>query len=430
MKPISTYPAAMAAALHQRWEERDFPSDALPDLQATVSLLDIVYQASLLCEESEPVQCRIIVSSADDFASEVADGGSRLQVLRFSERCELTPHQIRKLASAAGYYRALLAVELNAAGDAFIWGMINTGTEWVNRIETSFPGETMLPSKLVVHCVGPGHLIVASGYARILETSGGRLLTEGFDPFRSQWLSQRFGGVRGDILQSMRGRETDERDDGELSGTKICETFVRDAAQSVVRRTLRLVRTRGHGGMLVYVPETIARSSVLERWLRLRVHFKEDDSTLRFRRLIVRLLSRAREVGTRMGLRSVTYDDYHKMQDSELLRIEEALIEFGHFLADLMSVDGTMVLDQSFRLIGFGGEILGDSHVDIIHRALNVEATASIAERADSSGTRHRSAYRFVSGWPDSIAVVVSQDGDVRFVAQHEGRVTYWPYLP
>lgn len=48
----------------------------------------------------------------------------------------------------------------------------------------------------------------------------------------------------------------------------------------------------------------------------------------------------------------------------------------------------------------------------------------------DSSSHRHRSAYRLVNGLNQSIAVVVSQDGDVRFVAHHNGKLTYWPYLP
>ena len=118
------------------------------------------------------------------------------------------------------------------------------------------------------------------------------------------------------------------------------------------------------------------------------------------------------------------------MRDTELAAFDDELIQFGHFLADLMSVDGSLVLDRSFRLIGFGGEILGDSPARVIHRALDLEAESCLAEPADSSGTRHRSAYRLVKGFPEAIAIVVSQDGDVRFVAHHNQKLAYWPYLP
>ena len=62
------------------------------------------------------------------------------------------------------------------------------------------------------------------------------------------------------------------------------------------------------------------------------------------------------------------------MRDISLGRLHESLVEFSHFLADLMSVDGCLVLSREFRIIGFGGEILGDSHVSVIERAIDLEA--------------------------------------------------------
>ena len=190
------------------------------------------------------------------------------------------------------------------------------------------------------------------------------------------------------------------------------------------------MRLRGHGGMLVYLPENAGETSIPDEWFRFRVRFQPDDSTIRFRRLMVKMMSRVASIGEARGMAVVTLDDYVQMHDAELAKIDAALIEFSHLLADMMSVDGSLVMDRSFRLIGFGGEILGSSHVSTIHRALDLEAENTVAERSDSSGTRHRSAYRLVNGLNDAIAVVVSQDGDVRFVACHNQKLTYWPYLP
>jgi hypothetical protein len=44
-------------------------------------------------------------------------------------------------------------------------------------------------------------------------------------------------------------------------------------------------------------------------------------------------------------------------------------------------------------------------------------------------GTRHRSAYRLCRTLQDVLAVVVSQDGQVRFVRWLDGEVTYWDQL-
>jgi hypothetical protein len=423
----SNYPSEIADAVCQRWAAA-CPQHAriLPAKEDIAHLLDVMYQASLLREETEPVLCRIVIGEPSDFEHELQNGASPLHVLRFEEPCELSPHQIRKLAAAAGYYRSLLAVRFDSEGNSIIWGIVTTGTDWVNRVDSATEQARELPPNLVLHCLGPGHVIASSGYSRILESSGGRILTEGFDPFRAKWLPQRFGHVRTELMEII-DREVADLDH---ASTKMCDDFVRDLAQSVVRRTLRLVRNRQHGGMLVYLSDEALRNPDISRWLRFRVRFTDDDSTQRFRRLMLRVIHRARQIGHEQSLSKVTYRDYRRMRDSELAELEESLIDFGHFLADLMSVDGALVLDRNFRLVGFGAEILGDTPVHSIHRAKDLEATETIHERADSSGTRHRSAYRLVTGLPDSIAIVVSQDGDVRFVAHHQERLTYWPYLP
>jgi hypothetical protein len=423
----SNYPFEIAEAVCQRWAAA-YPhhTNVLPAKEDIAHLIDAMYQASLLREETEPVLCRIIIGEPSDFECELQNGASPLHVLQFEEPCELSPHQIRKLAAAAGYYRSLLSVRVDSQGNFVIWGIVATGTDWVNRVDSSSEQARELPPNLVLHCLGPGHLIASSGFSRILESSGGRILTEGFDPFRAKWLPQRFGHMRTEMMEII-DREVAELDH---ASTKMCDDFVRDLAQSVVRRTLRLVRNRQHGGMLVYLSDGALCKPDISRWLRFRVRFTEDDSTQRFRRLMLQVIRRARQIGHEQALPKVTYRDYRTMRDSELAELEESLIDFGHFLADLMSVDGALVLDRNFRLIGFGAEILGDIPVHTIHRAKDLEAAETIHERADASGTRHRSAYRLVTGLPDTIAIVVSQDGDVRFVAHHQDRLTYWPYLP
>jgi len=51
-------------------------------------------------------------------------------------------------------------------------------------------------------------------------------------------------------------------------------------------------------------------------------------------------------------------------------------------------------------------------------------------EPAENSGTRHRAAYRLAAAMPETIVCVISQDETIRFVANRNGNVTYWPYLP
>lgn len=418
---LSFYPVGMASALRQQWVRSGYSDQLLPDDRSLSIILDRLYQASLLREEGVPVKCRVIVASPDALQAP-ADPEQQFVVLRFANACELTPHDIRKLAAAAGFYRALLAVEAKPDKAPVIWGIVITGTKWVNRFGSERFDEADLPPSPVLQILSPGHLLAACGYQRVFELSGGKLLTEGLDPFRSAWLTERFSGLHTSLLEEL----------GEAlpSQTQLCDYFVRDVAQSVMRRVLGLVRGRGHGGMLVYLAGDVRGDVPAERWFRFRIRFADDHATLWFRSLLARLVARVLSVGGELGLPVCRWSDYRQMHDPELAVIDDALIGFGHVLADLMSVDGSVILDRDFRLVGFGSEILGESHVRQIHRAYDLEAERIFVEPADSAGTRHRSAYRLVDGLPGSVAVVVSQDGDVRFVAHHRQKLTYWPYLP
>jgi DNA integrity scanning protein DisA with diadenylate cyclase activity len=65
-----------------------------------------------------------------------------------------------------------------------------------------------------------------------------------------------------------------------------------------------------------------------------------------------------------------------------------------------------------------------------VRRGLDLEADHFATEVVDLVGTRHRSAYRFCAAVPSAVALVVSQDGGVRFVAHHRDHVTYWDHGP
>jgi hypothetical protein len=79
------------------------------------------------------------------------------------------------------------------------------------------------------------------------------------------------------------------------------------------------------------------------------------------------------------------------------------------------------------ELLGFGGMISGGLPVvNNVARALDLEGEGVVEEGAEEVGARHRSAYRLVGALPGVLAVVVSQDGGVRFVSSRKDRVTYW----
>jgi hypothetical protein len=116
--------------------------------------------------------------------------------------------------------------------------------------------------------------------------------------------------------------------------------------------------------------------------------------------------------------------------DTELSDMDEALFDFAHFLADLMAVDGALVVTQALDLVGFGAELRFEAiSLKSVRHALDLEGEIWANEPLDNVGTRHRAVYRFCRGYPRCLAIVVSQDGSVQFVRNHNGAVTYWNQL-
>lgn len=419
-EPI-VYPPAFAERVVEAWAKLDDNPQPAPAVKCVGKILDVLYQASFLYEEGEPVRCRVVLADPEDCKQ--GDGPpTGFHILRFAEPREFTPEEIRKLAPAASYYRSILGIHYNADRGVSIWGIVETGTRWVNRIDGGRFDGAPLPPHLLVHVISPGHLLTACGYRRLVELDGGRVQQTGFDPFKSEWLARHFRPVR----EWLQKRLAETR----LEGANVEDSFIRMMAQSVVRRVLSLVRRRAHGGMMICLPQESPDLQSLARVLRIRCPFGSRPSTEHFSELMLRAMARLSLVGHRHGFESVSWENYQNIDDHILSEIDESFVEFAHLLADLMAVDGALILTKRLELVGFGGEVLGEKPITEVFRAMDLNGTVTHREMADGYGTRHRSAYRFVAEVPESLIIVISQDGAVRFVTSREDRVVYWPYLP
>ena len=79
------------------------------------------------------------------------------------------------------------------------------------------------------------------------------------------------------------------------------------------------------------------------------------------------------------------------------------------------------------HFLGLGlAEGAGRVVLNIVQQALDVEGERRLPEPANAVGTRHRAAYRFVTAHPRGLAIVISLDGIVRFVANLDGQIVYW----
>jgi hypothetical protein len=124
---------------------------------------------------------------------------------------------------------------------------------------------------------------------------------------------------------------------------------------------------------------------------------------------------------------AVGWEEFEATTVAQIETLDEALFEIAHMIAGLAAADGAVVMSKDNELLGFGGMVSGRlPDLKCVWRALDLEGEKVVEEGTANVGARHRSAYRLCGTLPGSVAVVISQDGGVRWVCQKGGRVTYW----
>jgi hypothetical protein len=200
--------------------------------------------------------------------------------------------------------------------------------------------------------------------------------------------------------------------------------------QQLVRRTIAQVRLARHGGTLVFLPHgEAARVAASGTPIALKYRFSDEEPRRRYRSLQLHLLDVVAKAAEREG-RVLDWESYRASTAPDVAAIDDALLELAHGIAGFAEVDGAVLLSKRFEVMGFGGEIGGDlPDVTRVMRALDLEGELRAEEATDALGTRHRSLFRLCAAVPGALGIVVSQDGEVRFVTKKDGAVTYWSEL-
>jgi hypothetical protein len=419
--PIHTYPRDLARQIAIQWAITPDASDVLPPEEAIASLLSEAYQASLLREEDRSVICRLIL--IDSAQLNDTDGPpAGLQVLRLTEERKFRENEIRRLSPSATLYRSFIGIRWDPDKGFLLWGIINSGTRWVNETDGGRLRSPAVPERLIIHIRGPGNLIIFRGERRLATLLNGKLQGHGFHLFEARWLRKRQEEfARWAIHECFKNQPSE---------AAVSLDFTRTLGENFTKRVISQVRHGRHGGMLIITMpggERLVRDSGPIRpkyW----VHEGKDRN--RYRDLIFAVMRTLSAVGTEHGLKTVGWKEYQELKDDRLAELDEAIFEYAHLLADLMAVDGALVLTAARDLIGFGAEIhVATEQSEVIYRALDIDGQQVLEERDDEEGTRHRAAYRLSRTHPECMVIVVSQDGSVRYVGNQNGRVTYWDVL-
>jgi hypothetical protein len=419
---VHSYPRELSEQIWSLWMRSSGPDTLLDSLESLNSFMSIAYQASLLCEEGRPVECRIALLGRQ----QLEPGALALigfHAVRFAKRRVFGEQEIRRLGPATGFYRSMIAVEWSVGNGFQISGMIHTGA-WSRDLTYAIDSlNHPIPDWLIIHVRGPGNLVIHHGSERIITLLNGRVEGHGFDLFASSWLIERY-------------RMIGEGFTGALAPNLPNSVLIRDDLSEQIgiaftRRVIREIRNSRHGGAIVFAPRSLMGTLLRTGGpMRAKYLIEETCTASPFALILEEVARRLAQFAVVKGKSSAGWQEYLTWYEEFPYTFSQRFVELAMWLSDLTAVDGCLLVDHKFTLFGFGVEIQVPSFEDeMVYRALDIEAEDCVLESMESAGTRHRTAYRLCREYASCLAIVISQDGTVKFVANHLDKVTYWNHL-
>ena len=393
-----------------------------PTLEELGAVCDVLYAASLLKEEGESVRSRIIIAPPEGFPA-VGGPPDGIHAVRFNSSHLFTSNEVKRLSPAAGFFHSALAIWPDRDRGMMIWGILNTGPRWLNQVGGGRKPTVDDLSHPVIHVRDPGWLLFYHGYDLIAEWRGREFHGPQMDVFQSRILNDRFAGNRQRLV-------------GGLIACCLPSSLDADAYAGLahlislqfVKRVINLVRTSGHGGSLIFLPEVVDGTEPAANWIDYKYAASPDVGGMRFKSLLESMIRRVGELCVEGSSVEDAWSVFRNSRDIELDHLEEAFFELARLLSDLMQVDGALVLDKRVCLVGFGGEIRVDRNVLMVGLAHDLEGDTITPWDVRGDGTRHRSVYRLCAVEPEAIGFVISQDSQVRMIANVDGSVIVWPH--
>jgi hypothetical protein len=415
MKTRYAYPPDLARYLREHW-----PSGRRLSVshEALCEVLSVAFQASLTSEETRPTRFRLLLTHPANLpeAGRPNEGVLRLP---FAESRPLNADELRNLSPSVPFESSLIGAH-HDDGKLRIWGIAHSGPAW---LAPTWGGRSLIPNWTydpIIHVTGPGRLAVRCAGHLVGGLERDVLVNATMDVFDSEWLPALFARERREVQ--------DEHAAGQArtsSPTVADQSLVGRVGQHMLRRTIQLVRGARHGGMLLVADfggGPIPPSGPANVGIKYR--FDASEPTRRYRTLLFEILDRL-AAGTTNA--SVDWADFERDTNPDLEKLEQSVFEMSRVISSLAAIDGAVVLDKRFTILGFGGEVSGELPAPLrIFRALDMEGTERELAALEDVGTRHRAAYRFVRRHPRGLAIVISHDGGVTFVANRDDEVVFW----
>jgi hypothetical protein len=420
---MAKYPADIAGTVYSAIHPRARKG---PSLDVLTRLFETMYFVSLRTDEGRHMVFSIVYidpSNPDPDPPEriVSD---RWSCVSFEDYVPFTAPNITKLAAASDPRTSSLAVYHDKDEKLIVWGLIdqcNRCYDYMNREVGEGPER---PGIFQASLEGPGNIVAYLDYKKIAELRVSSLVTKAVDVFAK-------GPVR-DALQPAVDTYLSRVKKG-ISEAIFQErehwtaTLVENWFATLCRLLLR-IRSYRHGGALILTPKAVSSG----------LSIKHEILYSRLRKALVshgqRLIEKT-NASDRIG----DYVEQEKriplglyldetVAGNKLTAIRSEIDGALWFISLLSRVDGAILMTRNLTVRGFGVEITTQEEPGRVALCKSQEVTGSFLKTIDYNhyGTRHRSMMRYCWHYPNTVGIVISQDGDIRVMTRVKDVLVFW----
>lgn len=335
-------------------------SQPLPSREGLLFLLESVLATSVM--EVESRKCLFKLA----FYPKSKATESQWACIPFDDARRLDPTELRHISSVLNFDNCVV-VEGN---EFHVWGLL-----------------PFIPNGLVIEARSPASLMVSFKGREVFRygLSGSSYLGDWTDDIRVLKYFEKVLRFKSDLVQKL-------------------------PYLILLKHLVELVSNLSHGGALFVTPSSIVNG--------VNFAFRTSPSASNpWALLLERLVQKQKNMEVELTSSPL---------ESLLRRIDKTSYAQLETYARLTLVDGATVFDSKLNLLGFGAKVqtleLSPEVMLCIKEPHQIDSggkTVLFSEYSRSHGTRHQSAISFCYKNPDSLAFVVSQDGDCTLI-QHD----------
>ena len=390
------FPKAIADVVYAEWTEgRSVPGHRPPQRppeRVLTNLMNICFFASLKREEERITQFDLALCSPAELP-EAAFGMSKFTrvftLMRFDEPRRFSFNELVRLAPACNPEKTIILACYDEAGDLYLWGVVDVG--WRPSVIPTCLTE------LRVRAFGPGELrIMLHGRVRCTFKDG-RLSFSQRGLVNSGCIYDFFEG--GGSFSSPELRSVLSR--GPSESAMMGNSFPSGSRLLVLQEIIERMQQLQHGGCILVVPE----GKSFHHLPQMAVKYRCQDNT----------------VWNYLCGRASLNDPFQKED------VENGLRDALDALVRLTAVDGAVLVTRRFELLGFGAVVQLPQNIHYkVFRSTDNYARQSMEYAVESFGTRHRSAFEFCYRGVPSVAIVASQDGEIKVMTRVGAHIFFW----